>query len=75
MKLKSKAMRQLCIPTTAVVSDPDFHVGSGMDTELRGSLHGEPGGRLVKMSARSEGIEALGCDRERSSHSNVTVTR
>ena len=41
-----------------MISDPDFHVGSGMGTRSRGFLHAEPGVRDVKMSAPPEGIEA-----------------
>jgi len=58
MELTYTAIRQLCIPPTVVISAPGLLVGSGMDTGLRGFLHAEPGGHLVKMSAPSEGIEA-----------------
>ena len=58
MELTYTAIRQLCTPPTFVISDPGLLVRSGMGTELRGFLHAEPGGHLVKMSAPSEGIEA-----------------
>ena len=47
MELTYKAIRQLGTPPTAVISAPGFLVGSGMDTELRGFLHAEPGVRDV----------------------------
>jgi len=58
MELTYTAIRQLCIPPILVIGAPGLLVGSGMDTELRGFLHAEPGGHLVKMSAPPEGIEA-----------------
>ena len=58
MELTYKAIRQPGIPPILMISAPGLLVGSGMDTGLRGSLHAEPGGHLVKMSAPSEGIEA-----------------
>ena len=42
MELTYKAIRQACIPPTAVISAPGLLVGSGMDTRLRGFLHAEP---------------------------------
>ena len=50
MELTYKASRQLCIPPTVVISAPGLLVRSGMDTELRGFLHAEPGARLRKMA-------------------------
>ena len=37
-------------PKDAVGDAPGFLVGSGMDPELRGFLHAEPGARLQKMA-------------------------
>ena len=50
MELTYEAIRQLCsIPPTVVISAPGLLVRSGMDTELRGFLHAEPGARLHEM--------------------------
>ena len=46
MELAYKAIRQLGIPPAVVISAPGLLVGSGMDPELRGFLHAEPGARL-----------------------------
>ena len=47
-----KAIRQACIPPTAVISAPGLLVGSGMDKSLRGFLHAEPGVRDVMLAHR-----------------------
>ena len=68
MELTYKAIRQLGILPTVVISVPGFLVGSGMDPELRGFLHAEPGARLHNM-ARTGALmlRFRGGDRERSS--------
>ena len=51
-----------------MISAPGLLVGSGMDTELRGFLHAEPGARLRKMAhSGALMLRFRGGDRERSS--------
>ena len=54
MELAYKAIRQLGIPPTAVISAPGLLVGSGMDPELRGFLHAEPLAGAAHWSAHVE---------------------
>ena len=51
---RRKAIRQLFIPPTVVISAPGLLVGSGMDTELRGFLHAEPLAGAAHWSAHVE---------------------
>ena len=67
MEWTYKAIRQLCIPPTVVISAPGLLVRSGMDTELRGFLHAEPGARLHTMAhSGALMLRFGGGDRERS---------
>ena len=67
MELTYKAIRQLGIPPTGVISAPGLLVGCGMDPELRGFLHAEPGARLHKMAHTGAlMLRFRGSDHERS---------
>ena len=68
MELTYKAIRQLLgIPPTVVISAPGLLVGSGIDPELRGFLHAEPGAHLRKMAHTGAlMLRFRGGDRERS---------